>query len=136
MCSPFLPLNPIFAGPNAALWLGGFCSIALVLGRQAKYSQAIKLCYESLAVYEKCHGQDHVCVLDTKTLITHLQEQQAASMGLPAGARVCISGLISRPELNGQQGIVLLFDHKKARYGIQLADGQEMLLKPECLTLT
>ena len=57
-------------------------------------------------------------------------------MGLPAGAHVRISGLVSRPELNGQQGIVLLFDHKKDRYGVQLADGKDMLLKPECLTLT
>ena len=75
-------------------------------------------------------------MLRTKTLITDLQKQQATSTDLPAGAHVRISGLISRPELNEQQGVVLLFDHKKARYGIRLADGKEMLLKPECLTRT
>ena len=135
-CAHLFFLNSIFDGPNAAFWHADFCSIALILKQQAKYSQAIKLCYESLAVYEKCYGQDHAHVLDTKTLIAHLQEQQAASMGLPPGAHVCISGLISRPELNGQQGVVLIFDPQKARYGVQLADGTEILLKPECLTLT
>ena len=94
------------------------------------------MCYESLAVYERCYGQDHARVLGSKDLITCLQKQQAASMDLPAGAHVRISGLISRPELNGQQGVVLLFDHKKARYGVRLADGKEMLLKPECLAST
>ena len=116
--------------------LGDFYSIAVILKQQAKYSQAIKLCCESLAIYEKCLGQDHAHVLSTKTLIADLQEQQAACMDLPAGAHVRLSGLISRPELNGQQGVVLLFDPQKARYGVQLADGKEVLLKPECLTLT
>ena len=78
-CAHLFFLNSIFDGPNAAFWHAGFCSIALILKQQAKYSQAIKLCYESLAVYEKCHGQDHARVLDTKTLIAHLQEHQAAS---------------------------------------------------------
>ena len=31
------------------------------------------------------------------------------------------------------RGVVLLFDHKKARYGMRLANRQELLLKPECL---
>ena len=53
----------------------------------------------------------------------------------PVGAHVRISGLISRPELNGEQGVVLFFDHQKARYSVRLADGTEMLLKLECLTL-
>ena len=72
----------------------------------------------------------------SKDLITHLQKQQAASMDLPAGVHVGIRGLISRPELNGQQGAVLHFNHSKARYGVRLADGTELLLKPECLTRT
>ena len=101
---------------KAAFRLGRFCSIALK--EQAKYKH------------------DHVQVLATKDLITNLQKQQTASMDLPAGAHVCISGLISRPELNGQQGVVLHFNHKKARYSVRLADGKEMLLKPECLTCT
>ena len=75
-------------------------------------------------------------MLITKALIADLQKQQAASMDMCAGDHVRISGLISRPELNGQQGVVLLFDHQKARYGVRLADGKEMLLKPECLTRT
>ena len=132
----YCPLNSIFDCTSAAFCLGCFCSIAYILAQQANYNQAIKLCCENLAVYEKCYGQDHASVLRTKNFINDLQEQQAASMDLPAGAHVCISGLISRPELNGQQGVVLLFDHKKARYGVQLADGKEILLKPECLTLT
>ena len=132
-CALLLP-SILFDSTSAAFCLGCFCSIAYILAQQAKYNQAIKLCCENLAFYEKCYGQDHASVLRTKNFINDLQEQQAASMDLPAGAHVCISGLISRPELNGQQGVVLLFDHKKARYGVRLADGTEMLLKPECLT--
>ena len=60
--------------------------------------------------------------------LDHLQVEKTA------GAHVRISGLISQPELNGQQGVVLLFDREKARYGVRLAAGKEMLLKPECLT--
>ena len=132
----FFPLDPIFDSTTAAFQLGHFCSIALILKEQAKYDQAIKLGCENVADYEKCCGQDHVRVLAAKNLVTNSQKQQAASMDLPAGAHVRISGLISRPELNGQQGVVLLFDHKKARYGVRLADGKEMLLKPECLAST
>ena len=102
--------------------------------QQVKHAQAIKLLHENLAVYERCYGHDHAHVLCTKDLITDLQTQQAAGIDLPAGARVYISGLVNRPELNGQQGVVLLFDREKARYGVRLADGKEMLLKPECLT--
>ena len=94
------------------------------------------MCYESLAVYERCYGQDHARVLGSKDLIARLQKQQAASMDLPAGVHVRIRGLISRPELNGQQGAVLHFNHSKAQYGVRLADGTELLLNPECLTRT
>ena len=134
MRSPFCPLDLFLDGTNAEFWLGHFCSIALILMQQAKHSQAIQLFRENLAVYERCYGHDHACVLRTKDLITAVQTQQAASVDFPASAHVCISGLDSRPELNGQQGVVLLYDRENARYGVQLADGKEKLLKPECLT--
>ena len=95
--------------------------------QQVKHSQAIKLFRENLAVYERCYGHDHERVLLTQDLITDLQMQHAASINLPAGAQVCISGLVSRPELNRQH---------KARYAVQLADGKKMLLKPKCSTCT
>ena len=91
----------ILDSTNAEFWLGCFCSIALILMQQVKHSQAIKLFCENLAVYERCYGHDHERVLRTKDLITDLQTQQAASVDLPAGAHVRISGLVSRPELNG-----------------------------------
>ena len=117
---------------KCSTWHRDICSIAGILGQQAKYNEAIEILCESLAVDEKCYGHSHARVLSTKTLIADLQKHQAPYIG----AHFRISGLISRPELNGQQGVVLLFDHKKARYGIQLADRKEMLLKPECLTRT
>ena len=52
-------------------------------------------------------------VIGTKNFVTDVQKLQGASMDLPAGAHVRISELISRPELNGKQGVVLHFDHKK-----------------------
>ena len=90
LCSP---LDSTFNSTNAVFWLGHFCSIALVLKQQAKYNEAIKLCCENLAVYEKCYGPDHAGVIGTKNLIADLQELQGASMDLPAGAHVRISGL-------------------------------------------
>ena len=131
---PFSPLDSNFDSTNAAFLLNHFCSIAVILRAQEKYGHAIRLCCENLAVYENCYGQDHARVLGTKCFITDLQKQHAASIDLTAGVHVRISGLISRPGLNGQQGAVLLFDREKARYRVRLAAGKEVLLKPECLT--
>jgi len=55
---------------------------------------------------------------------------------LPVGAAVLISGITSRPEINGLVGTVMLYDKIKGRYGVRLSpDGveEEILLKPECL---
>ena len=115
---------------------GCFCSIAVVLWHQAKYDETVKLCRENLAVFEACRGRDHPSVLTTNALIADAQKRQAAGALIPVGAPVHIGGLVNRPELNGQQGVVLHFDRAKARYGVQLADGREMLLKPECIKHT
>ena len=77
--------------------------------------------------------------ISVKTILLCLPKHEiaqlrgAAGRALPIGARVHIRGLISKPELNGQPGIVLLFDRAKARYAVRLADEQKILLKPECL---
>ena len=75
----------------------------------------------------------------TKVLQAHaLTKKQLCEMleasPVVVGTRVRITGLVNRPELNGQEGILLLFDREKGKYGVRLADGREILLKGECLS--
>ena len=52
-------------------------------------------------------------------------------MALTTGARVLISGLNGRPELNGTHGIILSFDEGKGRFAVKLSSNNErILLKP------
>ena len=60
-------------------------------------------------------------------------QAQARQQGIPIGSHVLISGLLSTPELNGNQGVVVSFDRNRTRYGVKLANGPAILLKPECL---
>ena len=51
------------------------------------------------------------------------------------GATVRIDGLKSKPECNGQCGVLLSFNSANGRWGVRL-EKQEMALKPEALTVT
>ena len=46
------------------------------------------------------------------------------------GRKVSISGLASRPELNGAKGIAIAFDDAKGRYTVRLDSGENCSLKP------
>jgi len=48
---------------------------------------------------------------------------------LPAGARVTIDGVTSRPALNGCVGAVQAVDEKAGRYDVQLGDGEAVRLR-------
>lgn len=46
------------------------------------------------------------------------------------GKRVLIKGLAARPELNGTYGTALTWSEARGRYGVRLADGTDVALKP------
>ena len=53
---------------------------------------------------------------------------------LPAGSYVQLCGLLTRPDLNGTMCEVLHFDDEVVRYAVQLPDGSNIRVKPECVT--
>lgn len=62
------------------------------------------------------------------------EKQQVAPMLL--GVRVVISGLVSKPELNGSHGLAKTFDASNGRYGVEIdgVGGQRLALKPANLS--
>ena len=72
------------------------------------------------------------CLLN---LTNTLDDLVKAAPHMPVDTRIRVQGLVSKPELNGQQGVVVSFDQKKRRYGVKLDDsnGQAISLKPECI---
>ena len=67
--------------------------------------------------------------------LAHLSALAAVSMAAPlVGRQVTISGLNSRPELNGKQGLAIAFHDDKGRYNVRLQSNETILLKPSNLT--
>ena len=54
---------------------------------------------------------------------------------LPAGARVCILGLVSAAQHNGTIGTVLSYEAGSGRYAVQLSDALELRVKRENVAL-
>ena len=52
---------------------------------------------------------------------------------LPPGTCVVISGLVSRPDLNGKQGHIVQLNEGTGRYSVRLVGGKELSLKRECV---
>ena len=101
---------------------GGLCKIC------GKLQQACRC--------DECCDDDkmsrQLAELDTEAEAVHHKNED--QQGIRVGASVRICGLISRPELNGRHGTVLLFNDAKGRYVVKLDDGKtELSLKPECL---
>ena len=79
--------------------------------------------------------------VDDATASDEAAEETAAAAGGSAeprpslrGKAVMVLGLEGRPELNGQRGVVGVFDAAKGRYAVQFdAGGAPMLLKPDNL---
>ena len=49
------------------------------------------------------------------------------------GKQVKISGLSSKPELNGTTGVAASYDSARGRYNVQLPSGQTLALQPKNL---
>ena len=57
-----------------------------------------------------------------------------ADAGLPAGASVTFTGLVSRPELVGMAGVILSFDEKASRYAVKVREtGESIRVLPKNL---
>lgn len=54
---------------------------------------------------------------------------------IPENQKVQIRGLRREPQHNGQNGVVEEYDEDRGRYKVRLQDGQELLLKPDNLSL-
>ena len=53
---------------------------------------------------------------------------------IPAGSRVQLKNLVSKPEYNGRRGKILTFDSASHRYKVRLEEGSvELLLRRPCL---
>ena len=53
-----------------------------------------------------------------------------------SGAAVRVSGIQSRPELNGQRGVCMQYDEKKGRWEVRLDGGEVISVKESSLTTT
>jgi len=63
-----------------------------------------------------------------------MPEPQGSPDTLTPGAAVRVSGIQSRPELNGQRGVCVQYDEKKGRWDVRLDDGEVVSLKEISLT--
>lgn len=65
--------------------------------------------------------------ITANTVLTTLPTPTTAPL---TGKRVLIKGLAARPELNGTHGSALTYSDARGRYGVRLADGTDVALKP------
>lgn len=69
---------------------------------------------------------------DPSTAFTTATPTVTAAIGV--GTRVVVTGLVGRPEFNGQIATVRLFNRQTGRYEVVLPCGKEIALKTECMT--
>mmetsp|Transcript_76420 Transcript_76420/g.224211 ORF Transcript_76420/g.224211 Transcript_76420/m.224211 type:complete len:116 (-) Transcript_76420:127-474(-) len=62
-----------------------------------------------------------------------MSEDPAQVAGLQKGARVRLVGLEQRPELNGLEGILIVYSKGEQRWLIRMPDARTQLLRPENL---
>ena len=65
----------------------------------------------------------------------HAAAPQQSYDGLHSGNLVRMSGLGSRPELNGQTAVCCEYIPQKERWHVRLSSGEEISLKPRFLAL-
>lgn len=71
----------------------------------------------------------------TPKWVAWLRRWLSALDGVSAGASVCISKIVQKPELNGQTGKVTAWEPQKMRWGVRLEDGSTAALKRANLEL-
>ena len=110
---------------------------------------------QALAIYEAAYGPEHPATQHASKALQKMhqidpQMMQQLHSTLPSpdalqptphpiqqhiriGTRVRARGLVSAPQHNGCSGVVSSFDGTKQRYGVQLAGGKVLSLRPACM---
>jgi tetratricopeptide (TPR) repeat protein len=127
--------------------LGSANNLALSLEGQGKYVEAEQMLHAALASLQRVLGPTHPTTLQTASNLENLRARiratpptkaaapaaAGAARPLPAGTRVLVHRLVTKPEHNGKRARVLSFDACTGRYAIALDDGKELSLKAECV---
>jgi hypothetical protein len=122
--------------------------LAITLCNQCKYAEAQRLCAATHEVQRRVLGPAHPATLSTASLLDQMRSHlraalpataagnaaRAAANQLPAGTRVLVQRLVTKPEHNSKRARVLSFDARSGRYCVALDDGRELSLKAECVT--
>jgi hypothetical protein len=118
-------------------------NLAMALANAGNLDEAEQMLQLVLAALKRMVCPTHPDVLRTTTNLENVRERirtkppTHAAAGtvrpLPAGTRVLVQRLVAKPEYNGKRARVLSFDTRTGRYGVELDDGKELSLKPECL---
>ncbi len=101
----------------------------------------------TLASSQRVLGPTHPDTVQTASRLDHLRARIRATPPtnaaapatadaarlLPAGTRVLVQRLVTKPEHNGKRARVLSFDARTGRYAVALDDGKELSLKAECV---
>jgi hypothetical protein len=114
-------------------------NLAVTLVDLRKIPEAEQMLQATLASCHRVLGPTHPTTLETASNLQNICPRRAGAgtaRPLPAGTRVLVQRLVTKPEYNGQRARVLSFDTRTGRYGVVLDDGKELLLnlKVECVT--
>ena len=111
-------------------------NLALFLSNQGKLAEAEQLLQATLASCHHVLGPTNPTTLETARCLECICPRPAGASTarpLPAGTRVLVQRLVTKPEYNSQRARVLSFDTRTGRYGVVLDDGKELLPKVECV---
>jgi hypothetical protein len=122
-------------------------NLASLLSYQGKHADAEQMLHAALASCQRVLGPAHPftlgiarsleCVrahiLATPPTTAAAPAAVGATRPLPAGTRVRMQRLVTKPEHNGKRARVLSFDARTGRYAVALDDGKELSLKAECV---
>jgi hypothetical protein len=122
-------------------------NLAWYLSDQGKCVEAERIMRATLVSLQRVLGPAHPDTLETSSNLEKLwaairatppttAAAPAAAVTahpLPAGTRVLVQRLVSKPEHNGKRARVVSFDTRTGRYAVSLDDGKELSLKAECV---
>ncbi len=148
ICREVLPVQRRVLGPEHPHSQTVAYCLAISLFNQCKYAEAQPLCEATHEVQRRVLGPAHPDTLSTASLLDEMRSHLRAALPataagnaargaanqLPAGSRVLVQRLVTKPEHNGKRARVLSFDARSGRYCVALDDGRELSLKAECVT--
>ncbi len=134
--------------PQTLVTANNLAACLLAQADPSKHLEAAELLPQVIAARRRILGAAHpetvAAISDLHSARCKIKAAQSASTDskaatrsavcvLPAGTRVLMQGLVSKPEYNGKRSRVLSFDESTGRYVVALDDGKELRLRAECL---